>query len=710
MQVWPGKKHPLGAVFDGCGVNFAIFSENATRIDLCLFANAGDRLEQQRVTLPQCSDYVWHGYLPDLKPGQIYGYRVYGRYSPGDGHRFNPQKVVLDPYAKALARPLSWHRSVFGYQLSDHEPDARISYADSAAFAPLAVVVDDNFDWGGDQRPNTPWKKTVIYETHVKGMTALHPLVDRSLRGTYLGLASAPVVAHLRELGVTAVELLPIHQSVNDWHHERAGRANYWGYNTLGYFAPHFQYSAAQTGAAAITEFKQLVKILHAAGIEVILDVVYNHTCEGNHLGPTLSFRGIDNASYYRLSAADRRYYVDYTGCGNSLNVSHPRVLQLIMDSLRYWVTEMHVDGFRFDLASTLAREHGPVDRLAAFFDIIQQDPVLSKVKLIAEPWDVADGGYQLGNFPVLWSEWNDRFRDSVRSYFRGDAAQVPELATRLTGSSDFYAAGRKPFASINFVTTHDGFTLSDLVSFNAKHNLLNGEDNRDGTNDNRSWNCGVEGATDKPEILKLRERQRRNVLAALFLSAGTPMLLGGDEFGRTQNGNNNAYCQDNELSWFNWELTKAEQDFLSFVRELVKFRSVQPVFQRREFFTGERDFLTGTKDVAWFGANGLELTVDDWRDPDLRCFGMCLCGDSLYEVDHQGKRIVGNTLLVLFNSHWEQASFKLPIYNGVHSWQLVFNSAAKAFSKSRSAHLVGSSYRLVPRSMVVFQYSMQLG
>src|SRR6516162_924531 len=555
MKVLPGRSYPLGATWDGAGVNFALFSEHATKVELCLFDATEQAAQTARIPLREQTDQVWHAYLPDVEPGQLYGYRVYGPYEPAKGHRFNPGKVILDPYAKAIGRDLKWDDSLFGYKIGDPNADLSFDERDSAPFAPLAAVVDNAFTWGDDRPPRVPWTKTLIYELHVKGFTMRHPGVPEKQRGTYAGVASEAAVQHLRSLGVTAVELMPVHQHVDDRHLQERGLHNYWGYNTLAFFAPELRYASKHSPRKSVQEFKMMVRSLHAAGIEVILDVVYNHTGEGSPLGPTLSMRGADNAAYYRL-AEDPRYYMDFTGTGNTLNMTHPYVLQLIMDSLRYWVVEMHVDGFRFDLASTLARELFDVDRLGAFFDIIHQDPLLSQVKLIAEPWDVGPGVYQVGNFPVLWTEWNGKYRDGVRRFWKGDGGTASELATRLAGSSDLYQDdGRKPYASINFITCHDGFTLHDLVSYNEKHNEANGEENRDGASDNNSWNCGEEGDTNDPEIIELRERQKRNLMSTLMLSVGVPMMLGGDELGHGQDGNNNAYCQDNELTWLDWEL-----------------------------------------------------------------------------------------------------------------------------------------------------------
>ncbi|HEY6084242.1 MAG TPA: glycogen debranching protein GlgX, partial [Nitrospira sp.] len=571
MRIWTGRTYPLGATWDGEGVNFALFSENATRVELCLFDGHDSAHESHRIPMEERTDQVWHMYLPEVRPGQHYGYRVHGPYAPEAGHRFNPAKLLIDPYAKAISGTIEWSDAMFGYRIGDEAADLSRDDRDNAGNVPKCVVIDQAFTWGGDQLLRTAWDQTVIYEVHVKGFTARHPDVPESQRGTYAGLTSPAVLDYLKSLGVTAVELLPVHHFVRDKHLFDRGLTNYWGYNSIGFFSPDIRYATFPKRGEHVKEFKTMVKTLHSEGLEVILDVVYNHTGEGNHLGPTISFRGIDNAAYYRLVPDSKRYYMDYTGTGNTLNVTHPRTLQLIMDSLRYWVQEMHVDGFRFDLASTLARELHDVDRLSAFFDIIHQDPVLSQAKLIAEPWDLGEGGYQVGNFPVGWAEWNGRYRDSIRRYWKGDNDQVGELAYRLTGSSDLYeTSGRRPHASINFVTAHDGFTLNDLVSYNDKHNEANGEDNRDGTNDNSSWNCGVEGPTDHPEVNALRERQKRNFLATLLLSQGVPMICGGDEIGRTQHGNNNAYCQDNELSWYDWKLDRSTRDLFSFVQQLI--------------------------------------------------------------------------------------------------------------------------------------------
>lgn len=704
MRVLPGSPYPLGATWDGSGVNFALFSEHATRVELCLFDGDGRR-ETCRIPLPEQTDQVWHAYLPEVRPGQRYGFRVYGPYAPSAGHRFNPNKLLLDPYAKALDGSVRWNDALFGYRLGDPRADLSFDDRDSAPFAPKSVVVDTAFTWGDDRPPRIPWKDTVIYEVHVKGFTIRNPEVPPHLRGTYAGLASQPAVDYLRSLGVTAVELLPVHEFIDDKHLVDRGLRNYWGYNSIGYFAPAERYSSSGSLGQQVDEFKTMVKTLHQAGIEIILDVVYNHTGEGNQLGPTLGFRGIDNVAYYRLSPGDRRYYVDYTGTGNTLNMTHPRTLQLIMDSLRYWIQEMHVDGFRFDLASALARELHAVDRLGAFFDIIHQDPVISQVKLIAEPWDLGEGGYQVGNFPVLWAEWNGRYRDTVRSFWRGDAGQAGDMAYRLTGSSDLYGrGGRSPFASINFVTAHDGFTLHDLVSYNEKHNEANGEDNRDGENFNRSYNFGIEGLTDDPEIIALRERQKRNFLATLLLSQGVPMLCGGDEIGRTQLGNNNAYCQDNEVSWFNWRLDRRQRDLLIFTRYLIRLFHRHPVLRRRQFFYGRPIRGSEVKDLTWFRPDGKEMTEEDWNNPETRCFGLRLSGDAIDEVDAQGRRIVDATLLILLNAHVDPVPFVLPAHRPGVRWHTLLDTRMPQGIRRQRLLRGGESYDLIGRNLALLR------
>ena len=675
-QIWPGRTAPLGASFDGAGTNFALFSHAATKVELCLLDASG---QEERITLTEVDGSVHHAYLPGVGPGQAYGFRVHGPYDPASGHRCNPAKLLLDPYARAISGEVGWGQEVFAYPFG--APD-EVDRSDSAAHTMRSIVVSPYFDWdagfGTDNRPQTPYHETVIYEAHVKGMTARHPEVPPELRGTYAGLAHPAVVEHLQRLGVTAVELMPVHQFVHDERLVSAGRRNYWGYNTIGFFAPHNGYSASGGNGEQVQEFKLMVKTLHQAGIEVILDVVYNHTAEGNHLGPTLSFRGIDNASYYRLSEQDPRYYMDTTGTGNSLLMRNPHVLQLIMDSLRYWVTEMHVDGFRFDLAATLARQFHEVDRLSAFFDLVQQDPVVSQVKLIAEPWDLGDGGYQVGNFPPQWVEWNGRYRDSVRDFWRGEPAALGEFASRLTGSADLYQSdGRRPIASVNFVTAHDGFTLRDLVSYNEKHNADNGEDNRDGESHNRSWNCGAEGETDDVAINALRARQRRNLIATLLLSQGVPMLLHGDELGRTQGGNNNTYGQDNELSWIDWDEARDREALGEFVRAAIRLRAENPVFRRRRFFRGGRatDHPDTLPDLVWFTPAAEEMTEEDWQAGYARSLTVFLNGDAIVEPDLRGGPVAGDSFLLLFNAHHDELEFTLPPSAFGRQWQCALDT-----------------------------------
>jgi len=695
----------LGATWDGAGVNFALFVEqHDAKVELCFFDPDEPGKETGRFVLREYTDQVRHGYFPDVQPGQLYGYRVHGPYDPAKGQRFNGNKLLLDPYAKAIGRNLTWHDSLFGYKVGDAEADLSFDDRDSAPYAPLAAVVDTAFTWGDDRSPNTPWHKTLIYELHVKGFTQRMPGVPEKARGTYGAVASEAAVKHLLDLGVTAVELMPVHYFLYDRHLIEKKRTNYWGYNSLGYFAPHPDYAAGEGASESVQQFKRMVRGLHAAGLEVILDVVYNHTAEGNQMGPTLSMRGVDNASYYRLSPEDTRYYMDFTGCGNTLNMRHPRVLQLVMDSLRHWVLEFHVDGFRFDLASTLARELHDVDKLGAFFDIIHQDPILSQVKLIAEPWDVGAGGYQVGNFPVLWTEWNGKYRDNVRRFWKGDGGTVSEFATRLSGSSDLYAySGRSPYASINFITCHDGFTLHDLVSYNDKHNEANGEDNKDGANDNNSWNCGAEGPTNDAAINALRERQKRNLMATLLFSAGVPMICGGDELSHTQNGNNNAYCQDNDLTWLNWELTPPQQEFLDFVKLAARIRREQPVFQRRKFFQGRKIRGSDIKDLSWFGPNGEEMTDEAWDAGYVKCLGMRLAGDIIGEPDERGEPIVGDTLLILLNAHHEPIPFKLPAGRPEHHWEVILDTSISQ-TPAATAKPVQGEYPLPERCMVILR------
>ncbi|GAA1749092.1 glycogen debranching protein GlgX [Aeromicrobium alkaliterrae] len=698
-QPWPGSPYPLGATYDGTGTNFALFSEVAEKVELCLFDEHG---AETRVRLEEVDGFVHHGFLEAVGPGQRYGYRVHGPWDPEQGLRCNPAKLLIDPYAKALSGQVDWDPSLFAYDMEN--PEER-NDADSAGHVPFSLVVDPYFDWGNDRLPRRPYHETVLYEAHVKGLTMTHPDVPERLRGTYAGIAHPAIVEHLRELGVTAIELLPVHQFLSDHYLVEKDLTNYWGYNTIGFFAPHDAY--ASRPGRQVQEFKGMVRALHTAGIEVILDVVYNHTAEGNHLGPTLSMRGIDNDAYYRLVEDDLQHYMDYTGTGNSLNVRHPHTLQLIMDSLRYWVTEMHVDGFRFDLAATLAREFYDVDKLATFFELVQQDPVVSQVKLIAEPWDVGPGGYQVGNFPPLWTEWNGLYRDTVRDFWRGEPATLGEFASRITGSSDLYQDdGRRPYASINFVTAHDGFTLNDLVSYNDKHNDANGEDGRDGADDNRSWNHGVEGATDDAEILALRERQRRNFLATMLLSQGVPMLLHGDELGRTQGGNNNVYCQDNEVAWIDWSLAGDEADLVRFTGALTRLRRRHPVFRRRRFFSG-RPVRRSEKlpDIAWFVPSGEEMTDQAWEDDFGRSVAVFLNGDAIADRDPRGVRITDDSFLMAFNAHHEPIAFTLPAAEYGEQWRLVVETAEGVVDPTgREPLSAGATLDVEGRSLVVLQ------
>jgi glycogen operon protein len=671
MEAWPGEPYPLGASFDGTGANFAIFSEVAERVELCLFDDEGI---ESRLDLPEQTALCWHGYVPNVRPGQRYGFRVHGPYDPRQGQRCNPAKLLLDPYAKAIEGDVRWNRAIFPYVVGEPELDLTADPTDSGPFMPKSVVIDPWFVWEGDRRLRTPWHDTIIYEVHVKGFTRCHSAIPPELRGTYAGLATPEAIQHFQSLGVTALELLPVHQFVHDDVLSHRGLRNYWGYNSIGYLAPHNEYSSSGERGQQVQEFKRMVKTLHAAGIEVILDVVYNHTAEGNHLGSMLSFRGIDNAAYYRLQD-DPRFYRDYTGTGNSLNMRNPHVLQLIMDSLRYWVLEMHVDGFRFDLAATLARELHDVDRLSAFFDLVQQDPVLSQVKLIAEPWDVGEGGYQVGNFPVLWSEWNGKYRDTVRDFWRGESATLADFGYRFTGSSDLYQAdGRRPYASINFVTCHDGFTLEDLVSYNEKHNEANGEENRDGESYNRSWNCGAEGPTDDSQILALRDRQKRNMLATVLLSQGVPMILGGDEIGRTQGGNNNAYSQENEISWFDWE--RRDADLMGFVTRLIRLRREHPVFRRRRWFQGRPIQGEELTDIGWFKPDGGAMTADDWRNGYARSLAVFLNGEGIASPDPRGRLPRDDSFFLLLNAHYQPMRFTLPRGAYGRRWMRILDTA----------------------------------
>jgi glycogen operon protein len=711
IPVWPGKPYPLGATWDGEGVNFAIFSENATGVELCLFNKAKDEKEYTRIKFIEQTDYVWHAYIPGLRPGQMYGYRVHGPYDPKMGLRFNSNKLLLDPYAKAISGRVTWSDAMFGYPVSleDENRDLSFDDQDNAEGMPKSIVIDPTFDWEDDKSPNTPLHASIIYEVHVKGFTAQHPSIPEEIRGSYAALASPEVIEYLQALGITAVELMPVHQFVNDKTLVDKGLNNYWGYNSIGFFAPHSGYASTGTMGQQVQEFKTMVKALHKAGIEVILDVVYNHTAEGNHYGPTLCFRGIDNRAYYRLTGGHEnglRYYMDYTGTGNTLNMLHPRSLQLVMDSLRYWVTEMHVDGFRFDLASTLARGLHEVGKLSTFLDTIHQDPIISQVKLIAEPWDVGEGGYQVGNFPVLWAEWNGKYRDCVRDFWRGEESQVAELAYRLTGSSDLYQrTGRLPGASINFVIAHDGFTLHDLVSYNEKHNEANGEDNRDGESHNRSWNCGVEGPTEDKEIKTLREQQKRNFLATLLLSQGVPMICSGDEYGRTQMGNNNAYCQDNEISWFNWEWAKEHLELFTFTQKLIEIRHDNPVLHRRKFFHGRPIKGTNISDIRWLRPDGEDMTEDEWNTSHVRCLGMLLNGQVMDEYDERGRRIKDDILLLLVNSYWEPIEFKIPGKSTDSPWEILVNTHTPKKVEENGPLCKGAEvFQLEGRSLVLLR------
>ena len=682
MQVWPGSSYPLGATYDGMGTNFSLFSEVAQKVELCLFDDAG---RETKISLPEVDGFVWHGYLPNVGPGQRYGYRVHGPYDPATGPRCNPRKLLLDPYAKAIDGKVDWHPSLFAYDFEHHD---RPNDDDSAPFLPKAVVVNPYFNWGTDRAPGRPYNETVIYEAHVKGLTFLNKDIPLEMRGTYAGLSHPSMIEHFQKLGVTAVELMPVHQFVHDHGLRERGLRNYWGYNTIGFFAPDAAYASSGTAGQQVQEFKAMVRDLHEAGIEVILDVVYNHTAEGNHLGPTLSMRGIDNQAYYRLVDGQPEYYMDYTGTGNTLNVRHPHTLQLIMDSLRYWVLEMHVDGFRFDLASTLAREFYDVDRLSAFFDLVQQDPTVSQVKLIAEPWDVGPGGYQVGNFPPQWTEWNGKYRDTVRDFWRGEPATLGEFAGRITGSPDLYEhSSRRPVASINFVTAHDGFTLRDLVSFNEKHNDANGEGNRDGESHNRSWNCGVEGETEDLEILELRSQQRRNFIATLFLSQGVPMLLHGDETGRTQQGNNNCYCQDNDLTWLNWQ--QVDEDLVRFTAQVSQLRKEHPVFRRRRFFNGRpvrRGIGEPLSDIAWFTPDSREMTEEDWEAGFGKSVAVFLNGDGIPDRNQRGERITDDSFIMIFNAHDGSIDFTLPPSDYGAKWEGVLDTATPQLAEPAPA------------------------
>ncbi|WP_127500789.1 glycogen debranching protein GlgX [Actinoplanes solisilvae] len=699
MQIWPGNPYPLGATYDGGGTNFALFSELAERVELCLFDDDGN---ETRIELPEREALVWHGYMPRIVPGQRYGYRVHGPYDPANGLRCNPNKLLLDPYAKAIDGRNDWNEALFAYRFG--EPGAR-NDDDSGPYAQRSVVINPFFDWDNDRPLRIPFHQTVIYEAHVKGMTQRHPGIPEDVRGTYSGLAHPVMINYLKELGVTALELMPVHQFVHDSTLIDRGLTNYWGYNTIGFFAPHNGYASFGGHGGQVQEFKSMVKALHKADIEVILDVVYNHTAEGNHLGPTLSFRGIDNPAYYRLVDDDKQYYYDTTGTGNSLNVRHHESLRLIMDSLRYWVTEMHVDGFRFDLAAALAREFHAVDRLAAFFDLVNQDPVVSQVKLIAEPWDVGDGGYQVGGFPPLWTEWNGRYRDSVRDFWRGEPSSLGEFASRFTGSSDLYEIdGRRPIASINFVTAHDGFTLDDLVSYNDKHNDANGEGNRDGESHNRSWNCGVEGPTDDAAIVALRERQKRNFLTTLLLSQGVPMIAHGDELGRTQGGNNNVYCQDNEISWVDWTDARNQDVLTSFTRRLTELRAKHPIFRRRRYFTGDSVGDDKIPDIAWLRRDGQPMTEADWNTRSGMTMTVFLNGHGIPERDALGEAITDDSFLLLFNPLGDPVQFTLPDRGFGRTWELVVNTADPLLATRRKTARAATKLEVLGHTLVVLR------
>ncbi len=698
----PGKSYPLGPTWTGEGVNFAIYSEGATKVELCLFDTPQAKMESQRIPLLETTGRIFHSMIVGLRPGQLYGYRVHGPYDPNAGLRFNHNKLLIDPYAKAITGKVNWQAPLFGYQIGHKDEDLVRNDDDDAWGMPKCVVTDYTFDWEGDRQLRIPWHRTIIYEVHVKGFTARRPDLPQEMRGTYAGLASPPMVKYLRSLGITAVEIMPVHDFLDEKNLVDKGMTNYWGYNTTNFFSPTARYSKFGGTGNQVAEFKAMVKSLHQAGIEVIMDVVYNHTSEGNHLGPTLSFKGIDNTTYYRLIKDQPRYYMDYTGTGNSFNARHPQVLKLIMDSLRYWITDMHVDGFRFDLASTLARELHDVDRLSAFFDIIHQDPVISAVKLIAEPWDVGEGGYQVGKFPVLWTEWNGKYRDAIRRFWKGDQGGVAELAYRITGSSDLYEMdGRKPYASINFITAHDGFTLNDLVSYDQKNNEANGEDSKDGTDNNFSWNCGVEGPTDKADIIELRERQKRNFLATLFFSQGVPMLHGGDEISLTQNGNNNAYCQDNEIAWYDWNPDDRKQKLLTYVKRIIAFRREHPVLERRNFFQGRPIRGSNIKDVMWLRSDGQEMNDQDWDSSWIRCIGIFLAGNVPDEIDERGMPLNDSSMILTVNSHHDRIAFTAPIFLPNTVWHLALDTNQPESTEEKTIK-AGESIDVEGRSLIL--------
>ena len=698
---YPGVPYPLGATWDGEGVNFALFAENATGVELCLFDQRMGATQTATIKMTERTHQMYHVYIPGLGPGQMYGYRVHGSYDPKNGHRFNPAKLVIDPYAKAIAGTIEWDDALFGYEVGNKDEDLAISNADSAPFLPKSVVVDDQFDWEGDRPPKIPYHQSIIYETHVKGFTKTHPDVPKDIQGTYEGLAHPASIDYLKKLGITAVELLPVHHFVADRHLVQKGLTNYWGYNSIGFFAPDVRYAASGVVGQQVAEFKNMVKELHKAGIEVILDVVYNHTGEGNHMGPTLSFKGIDNASYYRLME-EKRFYMDYTGTGNTLRANLPNVLRLMMDSLRYWIQHMHVDGFRFDLASALARELHEVNKLSSFFDVIHQDPVISQVKLIAEPWDVGEGGYQVGNFPPGWTEWNGKYRDCIRDYWRGADSMLGEFAARFTGSPDLYQDdNRRPTASINFITAHDGFTLHDLVSYNEKHNEANGENNQDGESHNRSWNCGAEGPTDKNEVLTLRKQQKRNLLSTLFLSQGIPMIVAGDEISRTQQGNNNAYCQDNEISWINW--AEADKELLEFTQKLISLRKSHPTFCRRKWFQGQPIKGIGVEDIAWFLPDGSEMTDEHWNTSFAKSLAVYLNGKGIHTLSRKGEPIVDDSFYVIFNAHHEPLEYALPLAKYGKQWKTVIDTTEGVVSGDKT-YKPGDRVKVEARSIILLQ------
>jgi glycogen operon protein len=703
--VYPGTPYPIGATWDGEGVNFALHSDNATAVELCLFDSEHGETEIVRVFLPEHSHQVWHGYLPGLKPGQLYGYRVHGPYDPANGHRFNPNKLLIDPYAKAIAGVIDWHDSLFGYNFDAEEKDLSMNETDSAPYIPKSVVIDNSaYDWEGDTRTRVSYHNSIIYELHVKGFTKRNENIPEEIRGTYAGLAHPATIEYLTKLGVTTVELMPVHHFVNDHSLQQKGLNNYWGYNTIGFFAPDVRYSSSKHRGGQVNEFKDMVKAMHKAGIEVILDVVYNHTAEGNELGPTLSFKGIDNATYYRLVEDDKRYYMDYTGTGNTLNANLPSVLRLMMDSLRYWVLEMHVDGFRFDLAPTLARELHEVNRLSAFFDIIHQDPVLAQVKLIAEPWDIGEGGYQVGNFPPGWAEWNGKYRDCIRDYWRGSDSMLGEFAQRFTGSPDLYQDdNRRPTASINFICAHDGFSLHDLVSYNEKHNEANGENNQDGEDHNRSWNCGVEGETDDPEVNRLRSLQKRNFMATLLLSQGVPMIVAGDELGRTQKGNNNAYCQDNEISWIDW--ANADQELLAFTQQVIQLKKAHPSFCRRRWFQGQPIKGSEVHDIEWFLPEGGVMAENNWNEDFAKSLGVFLNGKGLHSVGLKGEKIIDDSFYVIFNAYHDELTYVLPGAVYAERWEKVLDTA-NGSQPNGEVYEAGASLIVSGRSVVLLRSS----